>query len=223
LAGGTSSLSLGTPGAHDNGNGTYTDTLTALVPGTATTVHATIGGSAVTSALPSITAVIGNLITSQSVVTVDSATLASGDSTVVHLQAKDSAGINLTVGGLTVVFFDSGGTSTGTTGPKTDHATWPYTAVFHGLLAGTATTIHATINGVTVSSSLPSVTVTPGGASPATSVVTAPIDSVASGGSVLFTIQLKDAAGNPLTTAGGASVVFSTTFGTSTGTIAPSP
>ncbi|HZH40723.1 MAG TPA: invasin domain 3-containing protein [Gemmatimonadales bacterium] len=222
FVGGTSGLSLGTPNAHDNGNGTYTDTLLALLPGTATAVHAAIGGTTVTSAAPSITVVLGNLITSQSVVTVDSATLSSGDSSVVHLQAKDSAGINLTVGGLTVVFFDSGGTSTGTVGPTTDHANGTYTAVFHGLLAGTATTMHATINGVTVSSTLPTVTVTPGTASPATSVVTGPVDSIASGAGVLFTIQLKDAAGNSLTTPGG-TVVFSTIAGTSTGTFAPSP
>ena len=222
FVGGTSGLSLGTPTAHDNGNGTYTDTLLALVPGTATAVHAAIGGTTVTSAAPSITVVLGNLITSQSVVTVDSATLSSGDSSVVHLQAKDSAGINLTVGGLTVIFFDSGGTSTGTVGPTTDHANGTYTAVFHGLLAGTATTMHATINGVTVSSTLPTVTVTPGAASPATSVVTGPVDSIASGAGVLFTIQLKDAAGNSLTTPGG-TVVFSTIAGTSTGTFAPSP
>ena len=222
LTGGTSSLGLGTPAAHDNGNGTYTDTLSALVPGTATGVHATIGGTAVTSGVPSITVVLGNLITSQSVVTVDSATIASGDSGLVHLQAKDSSGINLTVGGLTVVFFDSGGTSTGTVGPTTDHANGTYTAVFYGLVAGTATTMHATINGVTVSSSLPTVTVTPGAASVATSVITAPVDSIASGASVLFTMQLKDAAGNPLTTPGG-TVVFSTIAGSSTGTFAPSP
>ncbi|HEX4561212.1 MAG TPA: Ig-like domain-containing protein, partial [Gemmatimonadales bacterium] len=222
LAGGTSSLSLGTPSAHDNGNGSYTDTLIALVPGTATAVHATIGGTSVTSAAPSITVVLGNLITSQSVVTVDSATLASGDSGVVHLQAKDSAGINLTVGGLTVVFFDSGGTSTGTVGPTTDHANGTYSGVFHGLLSGTATTMHATINGVTVSSTLPTVTVTPGAASAATSVVTAPVDSIASGASVLFTLQMKDAAGNALTTPGG-TVVFSTVTGTSTGTFVPTP
>ncbi len=222
LAGGTSSLSLGTPNAHDNGNGTYTDTLAALVPGTATGIHATIGGTAVTSGVPSITVVLGNLITSQSVVTVDSATLASGDSGVVHLQAKDSSGINLTVGGLTVVFFDSGGTSTGTVGATTDHANGTYTAVFHGLLSGTATTIHATINGVTVSSTLPTVTVIPGAASPATSVITGPVDSIASGASVLFTLQLKDAAGNLLTAPGG-TVVFSAIAGTSTGTFVPSP
>src|SRR6185437_12685791 len=176
-----------------------------------------------TSAAPAITVVIGNLITSQSVVTVDSATLASGDSTVVHLQAKDSSGINLTVGGLTVVFFDSGGTSTGTTGATTDHANGTYTAVFHGLLSGTATTIHATINGVTVSSTLPTVTVTAGAASPATSVITGPVDSIASGASVLFTVQLKDTAGNALSTPGGATVVFSAISGTSTGTFVPSP
>src|SRR5690242_15789390 len=222
LGGGTSSLSLGTPNAHDNGNGTYTDTLAALVPGTATGIHATIGGTAVTSGVPSITVVLGNLITSQSVVTVDSATLASGDSGVVHLQAKDSSGTNLTVGGLTVVFFDSGGTSTGTVGATTDHANGTYTAVFHGLLSGTATTIHATINGVTVSSTLPTVTVIPGAASPATSVITGPVDSIASGASVLFTLQVKDAAGNLLTTPGG-TVVFSAIAGTSTGTFVPSP
>jgi len=220
LSGGTSTGSLSPATARDNGNGTYTDTLTGLLPGTPTNVHATIGGNAVTSTTP-LTVVLGNVITATSLVTVDSATLASGDSTLLHLQAKDSLGNNITSGGLTVVFSDSGGTSTGTIGATTDHGNGMYTAVLHGLLAGTVTTVHATINGLPVTSSLPTVRVTPGAPSAATSVVSIPVDSVASGASQLFTIQLKDAAGNPLTTAGGAAVQFSVASGTSTGTIAP--
>ena len=220
LAGGTSTASLSPATAHDNGNGTYTDTLTALLPGTATTVHATIGGNAVTATTP-ITVVIGNVITATSVVTVDSATLASGDSGVVHLQAKDSLGNNITSGGLTVVFSDSGGTSTAALGATTDHGNGTYTAEMHGVLAGTPTTVHATINGQSVTSSLPTVQVNAGAPSAATSVVSVPVDSVASGASQLFSIQLKDAAGNALTTAGGATVQFSVTFGTSTGIITP--
>jgi hypothetical protein len=82
---------------------------------------------------------------------------------ILTLRAKDANGNNLTTGGLAVRFTVSGGTSTGTVGATTDQANGTYTAVFTGTTAGTATTVHATIGGVAVTSPLPTLTVTSGG------------------------------------------------------------
>jgi hypothetical protein len=79
---------------------------------------------------------------------------------ILTLRAKDANGNNLTTGGLAVGFTVSGGTSTGTVGATTDQANGTYTAVFTGGTAGTATTVHATIGGVAVTSTLPTITVT---------------------------------------------------------------
>ncbi len=79
-------------------------------------------------------------------------------------------------------FRTSGGTSTGTFGTVNDNGDGTYTATFTGVVAGTATTIHATINGNDVTTTvpaLPTVTVTPGSASIATSTVSASPSSLA--------------------------------------------
>jgi len=156
--GGTSTGTIGS--TTDHANGTYTATFTGVAAGTATTIHATIGGAAVTSTLPTITVTPGAVSTSRSTITVSAATVASGGTVTLTLQAKDASGNNLTTGGLTVVFTASGGTSTGTIGSTTDHANGSYTAVFTAGTAGTATTIHATIGGAAVTSTLPTITVT---------------------------------------------------------------
>src|SRR5256884_9277789 len=57
-SGGTSTGTIGA--TTDNGNGTYTATFTGTGAGSATTIGATIGGSAVTSALPTITVTPGS-------------------------------------------------------------------------------------------------------------------------------------------------------------------
>jgi len=62
-----------------------------------------------------------------------------------HLHAKDAFGNDLTAGGRSVVFSVTGGTSTGTIGPTVDHGDGTYSAPFTGVLAGTASTIGATI------------------------------------------------------------------------------
>src|SRR6185503_8036723 len=130
----------------------------------------------------------------------------------------DAAGNNLTVGGLTVLFTGTGGTSTGTIGATTDNGNGTYTATFTGVLAGTAKAIRATIGGTPVTTTLPTITVTPGAATTAQSVVTTSSGTVVSGSTATLTLQARDAAGNNLTS-GGATVVFSTTgAGTSTGT-----
>jgi YVTN family beta-propeller protein len=215
-SGGTSTGTIGA--TTDNGNGTYTATFTGVAAGTATTIGATINGSPVATALPTITVGAGAISASTSIVTVSSGTVASGVGVTLTLQAKDAAGNNLGAGGATVAFSASGGTSTGTIGATTDNGNGTYTATFTGVAAGTATTIGATINASPVTTTLPTVSVTAGAISAATSLVTVSSDTVASGVGVTLTLQAKDAAGNPLTT-GGATVAFGFSGGTSTGSI----
>jgi hypothetical protein len=75
------------------------------------------------------------------------------------LRAKDGNGADLTAGGLTVAFSASGGTSTGTISATTDHGDGTYTAIYTGTVAGTAQSIGATIDGVAVTTTKPTVTV----------------------------------------------------------------
>jgi hypothetical protein len=155
---------------------------------------------------------------SRSTVTVSVETVASGGAVTLTLQAKDASSTNLTTGGLTVLFSVSGGTSAGTVSATTDNANGTYTANFTAVTAGTATTVRATIGGTTVTSTLPSITVTPGAVSTSQSTVTVSVQTVASGGAVTLQLQAKDANGNNLTS-GSLTVVFSVSGGTSTGTI----
>jgi adhesin/invasin len=119
-----------------------------------------------------VTATAGPVSPAKSVVTVSSATVPGGTAATLTLQAKDGFGNSLTTGGATVVFSTSGGTSTGTISATTDHGDGTYTATFTGLVAGTATTIGATVNSAAVTTTLPTITVTAGAISPLTSVVT---------------------------------------------------
>ncbi len=216
-AGGTSTGSIVPSPATDNSNGTYTATFTADSAGTATTIRATIGGVLATSTTP-ITVVPGNTTAAQSVITVLPDTIQAGGASTLKLQAKDGAGNNITTGGLTVVFSHSGGTSTGTIAPSpaTDNNNGTYTATFTGQTAGTATTIHATINAVQVTSTLPTITVTSSGISAVTSVVTSTDSLLPVSGVATLTLQAKDGSGNVITS-GGAAVVFTQSGGTSTG------
>lgn len=214
-AGGTSTGSISA--TTDHANGTYTATFTGDTAGTATTIHATIGGVAVTSTT-TITVVPGNTVAAKSVITVSQDTVVSGATSTLTLQAKDSGGNDITSGGLVVIFTHAGGTSGGTIGATTDHNNGTYTATFTGDTAGTPTTIHATIGGQPVTSTLPTITVVPGTISPAKSVVTSSDSVTTTGGVLTLSLQARDAAGNALTQ-GGATVVFTQGGGTSTGII----
>src|ERR1044072_8178018 len=153
-----------------------------------------------------------------SVLTVSSGSVISGTTAKLRLQTKDGAGNDVTTGGASVVFSRSGGGSTGTISAAADSGNGVYTAVFTGLLAGTATTIGATINGSPVTSPLPTIAVSPGAISPAGSVITISNDTVASGASVTLKLRGKDAAGNNVAT-GGDAVAFGFSGGASTGTV----
>src|SRR6185503_2203122 len=97
------------------------------------------------------------------------------------------------------VFSTTGaGTSTGTIGVTTDNANGTYTASFTGVAAGTARQITATIGGSAINSTLPTITVTPGVISTATSTVGTSAGTIASGATATLTLQARDAAGNLL-------------------------
>jgi len=213
--------STGTIGSTtDNGDGTYTATFTGVLAGTATTIGAAINGTAVTSTLPSITVMPGPASKTTSVVTTSAASVVSGTTATFTLEVKDVAGNKLATGGLTVTFTASGGTSTGTIGATIDNGNGTYTATFTGVLAGTATTIGATIGGSPVTTPHPTIAVTVGPVSIARSIITTSSASVLSGNSATLTLVAKDAAGNNETT-GGLVVVFTASGGTSTGAIGP--
>src|SRR3989441_6295262 len=118
-------------------------------------------------ALPAVsfgaTALAGAVSTAASLVTASVTSILSGAITTLTLRTKDVFGNSLTTGGLTVAFTATGGTSTGAIGATTDHGDGTYTAPFTGLLAGSALTIGATINGSPgTSSPLPTLAVLPG-------------------------------------------------------------
>ncbi|HTT66601.1 MAG TPA: Ig-like domain-containing protein [Gemmatimonadales bacterium] len=145
----------------DHGDGTYTAVYTATTAGTAQTIGATVNGAAVTTARPTITVTAGSQVVdpTKCTVSVSPPTVTVNGTSVITLQAKNSSGANVTVGGATVVFTASGGTSTGTISATTDHNNGTYTAIYTGTGVGTAQTIGATVNGAAVTTALPTITV----------------------------------------------------------------
>jgi hypothetical protein len=159
---------------QDNGDGTYTATLTATTAGS-NTITATIGGQAVTSTAPSFNVVPGTVSLSQSTVSVTSTTLAAGATATVTLTARDAQGNQETSGGLTVAFgVGSGGVTVvsgggngngrGTFGPVRDNGDGTYSATFTATATGIVT-LTATIGGQAVTGVFPKVLITPGAAS----------------------------------------------------------
>ena len=133
----------------DQGDGTYTATLTGQTAGTPTTLEATIDGDALTSTLPRLTVTLGPLSLSSSTVVVSAATVAADGAVTLTLMARDAGG-NLLAGLTNVAFVCTGGTSTGDISAVTDQGDGSYTADFTGQTLGTATTLQATVDGETV-------------------------------------------------------------------------
>ncbi len=189
--GGTSTGTFGTvTNLHD---GSYSTAFTGQVVGSATTIHAQFNGQDVTSVLPNLQVTPGLFSRTNSTITLSAATVASGSSVTATLSARDAAGNSLSSGGLTVGFTNVGGTSTGSFGAVVDLANGTYTASFTGALGGTATGIQATIQGQSVASTSPQVTVT--GGTPSTIIVSTGNAQSGTAGSTLgsaFTAIVKD-------------------------------
>ena len=126
----------------------------------------------------------------------------SGAADPVTLQVTDVDGDPLKFTGLTVAFSlgsPSGGQ--GTFSSVTDNNNGTYTATFTGTTSG-SNTITAAINSAAVTSTPPSIAVTPGPVSLTTSLLTLSAYAVQLGGATTVTLQARDAAGNDLTSGG---------------------
>jgi hypothetical protein len=152
-------------GTTDLDDGRYVAVYTATQPGPGSPdlVRASIEGTAVSTPPPGIEVVAGTISPAHSLLSVTAATVQVGDSVLVTLTGKDAAGRSLVTGDrpAQIGFSFAGGGSTGTLGPVLNQDDGTYTAWLFGLTAGTASTVGATIDGIVVTTPLPTVTVVP--------------------------------------------------------------
>lgn len=151
---------------------------------------------------------------SNSYLSVGSATLVSGSSATLTFYAKDNQGDPYLTAG-TVVFSNFGGTSTLTFGAVTNVGGGEYTVTISGQVAGTVTNLSATFDSMSITSTLPTLTVVPGPASASTSTVSIASSVINVSQMTTITLQARDAQGNQLNS-GGSTVTFSVAGGTST-------
>jgi hypothetical protein len=103
----------------------------------------------------------GPVSLSQSYVAVSASSVTYGSQVTVTLVARDAAGIQEPTGGLTVQIGLAGSASGGTFGSVTDHNNGKYSATFTATAVGGPYILKATIGGNPLTSSLPTVKVTP--------------------------------------------------------------
>ena len=193
------------------GNGVYTATFTGTLAGK-NTLTATVDGLKVTSKAPAISVLPGvHISDTNSLVTVAASSVKAGSTTTITFQPRDAAGNKLNVKGLTVLFALGGnGPAQGTfsNGGVAVYKNGVYTATFKGTLVG-GSTIVTTVNNQTIVSNPAFVSVTPGTALAANSILTISegADTVSSGSSITLMVQAVDAEGN-LETTGGLKVAF---------------
>jgi hypothetical protein len=211
----------------DNGNGTYSATVTSPTATGSGVFVATLGGNPVKSGtgsqtLATVTYTPGAANAAQSTLTPTSSSItADGSSTqVLTVQAKDVNGNNLTSGGSTVTITKSSGT--GSIGSVTDNGNGTYSATVTSPTATGSGVFVATLGGnpvksATGSQTLATVTYTPGAANAAQSTLTPTSASITADGSStqVLTVQAKDVNGNNLTT-GGSTVTITKQSGTGT-------
>lgn len=162
---GTSSGTIG-PTA-DHGDGTYTAAFTGAHAGTAVAVGAAVNDSSQiqmldslgASHLPVLTVIPGAASPDSSVVSATPGEIAPGDSAAVELRARDHYGNDLRTGGRTVTFRQHGPFSAGAGhfSPVLDHQDGRYSSYFVADTAGTADFIGAVLDGDTVTSGDPPV------------------------------------------------------------------
>ena len=158
-SGGTSTGAFGA--VTNNGDGTYSSAFTGIDSGTPTTITAFVDGQPIAQTAR-IAVIAGNYSLSNSTLALSSATDVSGAPITATLTVMDNAGDPINSGGMTVVFSNSGGTSTGTWSATIDHGDGTYSATFTGVTAGTATAVSASIMGHAITSAHPAETVTAG-------------------------------------------------------------
>ncbi|MEX1275436.1 MAG: FG-GAP-like repeat-containing protein [Bacteroidota bacterium] len=212
---GSGSFSLAPPATFTTG-ATPSGVIVADLDGDARFDLATVNSTA--NSVSILRSRIDQFSLTRSTVSLSQPTVVSGSSITVTLQAKDINGSNVTSGGATVAFFTTGaGTSTVTLGSVTDHNDGTYSASVAGILAGSAVSIGASVNGAVVTSSLPAVSVVPGPAVASNAIIPGGV-TIGVNETTDLLLYARDANGN-MVNVGGATVVFSLTGGgTSAGT-----
>ena len=198
LAGGTSSGTFGTVSVTAT-PGNYTALFTGITAGTASTLTIKVNGVTLSS-MPSVHVIAGAISGTNSGISFAMPTVALGSTDLVTIAVKDSNGNPIT--GLPASAFSfklAGGKSAGNFG-GVSAATTPgsYTVVFTGTKIGTASTLTATVNGVTLTAR-PTVQVVSRKISKVKSAIRFVTPTVVSGSTVLVTIEVKNMNGNPIT------------------------
>ncbi|PCK04618.1 MAG: hypothetical protein COA42_19015, partial [Alteromonadaceae bacterium] len=191
----------------DNGNGTYTATISDTVS-EAITITGTLNTVAITDTA-AVTFTQGAAIATNTTISVASGSVTTdgGTTTVVTVQTVDTQGNNITTGGDTIVLNQ---TDSATIGTISDNGDGTYTATISGTVAE-AITISGTLNAVNITDTA-AVTFTPGVATLAQTTISSSPSSVVANGvnTTTVTVLTEDAQGNNLTT-GGETVVVTIT------------
>jgi len=189
----------------DEGDGTYTASLTNVSTGLAT-VTATINSATVDDSEDvNFSAGVANPTTSSLVVSASAAT--TDETVIITLQAVDSTGNPKPSGGDTVLL----DTTLGSVTTVTYNGDGTYSAVLSSTTLGEAT-VSATLNGTAVDDT-ETVTFSVGAASGSSSTLSASDETPTTDDIVTITLSSTDAQGN-LRSAGGDTVVIGTTGGT---------
>ena len=189
----------------DNGDGTYSATLTNRVAETVK-VSATLNNAAITDTA-NVVFTSGDAAVATSTVTATSPVVADGVSiSTVTVQLRDAQGNDLDKSGGTVVVAATGSAQASVV---TDNGDGTYSATLTNRVAETVK-VSATLNNAAITDTA-NVVFTSGDAAVATSTVTATSPVVADGVSIsTVTVQLRDAQGNDLDKSGGTVVVAAT-------------
>ncbi|QLY24964.1 S-layer family protein [Bdellovibrio sp. KM01] len=146
----------------NNNDGTYVSTFSGSLSGTETIITASVDGVELETKTAKVTVLPANYSLANSYVTLSATTVASRSTITATFHAMDASNNPITNGGMNVVFGIDSGTSTGTFATTTDNGDGTYTSIFTGKLVGTAAAIKASVAGLAITSTLPTVTVTPG-------------------------------------------------------------
>jgi Invasin, domain 3 len=201
-------------GVTDNGDGTYTATLTSATSAGIATITGTVNGQPINSqAQVSFTPVTADA--ANTTITAAPSSVTAGANSTITVQAKDSSGVNLSTGGDTVSL-----TATqGALGPVTYIGNGRYTATLRtfGFNSGTTSTITGQINGQVIGhpASVTITAVSVGPADPNRATISSSRSVLIADGvsTAAITVKLYDSSMQALTT-GGDSVTLSTTAGT---------
>lgn len=152
-----------------------------------------------------------------SILTVSNPQVGSGATVTITLYLKTISGKKFTESKHNIAFSLTDGTSVGSLGAITNNQDGSFSATYTGILPGTPKTIRATVNGKPVLTTTPTIEVVVGNFSTAHSTLQAFVSSVDSGDDISITLTARDISGTQLA-AGGLTVLFSHSGGSSTGT-----